>query len=69
MTADEVAQMEAKAGGGEMNGDLTEYHQNGAPNGSAKRKAGRDVKSGTPNKKSKHDDGDDEDEDDEDDEG
>lgn len=67
MTAEEVSQMEARAGGGEL-----ETNGTAKPNGSAsKRKAsemnGGHLKSETPTKKIKSDD-DDEDEDDEGDE-
>lgn len=66
LTADEVAQMEARSGDG--NGIAEHTGENGTAmngSGSAKRKAGDSLKSGTPTKKAKGE----SDEDDEDDEG
>lgn len=71
LTAEEVAAMEAKAGGDMSN--LSEMMENGTTNGSAKRKAssisGNGKKNDTPTKKSKTEDDDDEDDDDADEDG
>lgn len=71
LTAEEVAAMEAKAGGDLSN--FSETMENGTTNGSSKRKAssmsGSGKKNDTPTKKSKTDEDEDEDEDDADEDG
>jgi len=63
LTAEEVAQMEARQGGGDA---VPEQGEDGIAvngNGSAKRKAGDALKSDTPTKKAKGDSEDDQDDD------